>query len=287
MTPSCPRCNSTSDCPKAVSFGRFYRKSDSRWVGRFRCRKCLMTFSFATSHPCFGQNKRQMNEPLKRLLVSKVSLNRAAWILNLNRKTVVRKLLFLSAQAELRLQKQLSTHLPSKVIEFDDMETFEHSKCKPVSITLAVESGTRKILGLEVARMPAKGPLAARSRRKYGPRPDERPRARRRLFQRILPLVAQSAEIKSDENPHYPCDVGKFFPGRTHKTFKGRRGCVVGQGELKRIGFDPLFSLNHTCAMFRDNVSRLIRRTWCTTKRIDRLRAHLILYAEFHNDTLI
>ena len=98
-----------------------------------------MTFSFATSHPCFGQNKRQMNEPLKRLLVSKVSLNRAAWVLNLNRKTVVRKLLFLSAQAELRLQKQLSTHLPSQVIEFDDMETFEHSKCKPVSITLAVE----------------------------------------------------------------------------------------------------------------------------------------------------
>jgi len=37
----------------------------------------------------------------------------------------------------------------------------------------------------------------------------------------------------------------------THRTVKGRRGSIAGQGELKKIGFDPLFSLNHTCAMLR------------------------------------
>jgi len=47
-------------------------------------------------------------------------------------------------------------------------------------------------------------------------------------------------------------------------TTKGRRECVVGQGELKGGGFDPLFSLNHTCAMIRAHVSRLFRRTWNT-----------------------
>ena len=291
MTPACPHCSldfeNEPDRPKAVSFGRFYRRSDSRWVRRFRCRKCLRTFSLATLHPCYGQNKRQLNEPVRRLLVSNVSQNRIAWILGINRKTVVRKFLFLAAQAEIRLQTSLATHLPSKVIEFDDMETFEHSKCKPVSITLAVESKTRKILGLEVARMPAKGPLASISRRKYGLRPDERREARKALFRRLQPLVCREADIKSDENPHYPRDVGKYFPRGTHKTFKGKRGCVVGQGELKKVVFDPLFSLNHTCAMFRANVARLIRRTWCTTKRVDRLQAHLILYAEFHNSTLI
>jgi sugar phosphate permease len=67
---------------------------------------------------------------------------------------------------------------------------------------------------------------------------------------------------------------------------QGQRGSSTGQGELKKIKFDPLFSLNHTCAMLRANVSRLFRKTWCTTKRPDQLRAHLMIYAEYHNSQL-
>ncbi|HEY8279241.1 MAG TPA: transposase, partial [Bdellovibrionota bacterium] len=73
------------------------------------------------------------------------------------------------------------------------------------------------------------------------------------------------------------------FPKALHKTYEGKRGAQGGQGELKKVKFDPLFSLNHTCAMFRANVNRLFRKTWCTTKRIDRLRAHLMIYAHYHN----
>ena len=32
-------------------------------------------------------------------------------------------------------------------------------------------------------------------------------------------------------------------------TTKGRRGCVIGQGELKRGGYDPLFALNLNYAL--------------------------------------
>jgi hypothetical protein len=60
----------------------------------------------------------------------------------------------------------------------------------------------------------------------------------------------------------------------------------VGQGELKSGGFDPLFSFNHTAAMLRANINRLVRKTWCTTKRIDRLEAHIALYVQFHNREL-
>ena len=38
--------------------------------------------------------------------------------------------------------------------------------------------------------------------------------------------------------------------------------------------------------MFRANVNRLIRKTWCTTKNADRFRSHLILYAHEHNKRL-
>jgi hypothetical protein len=134
--------------------------------------------------------------------------------------------------------------------------------------------------------MPAKGMLAEKAK-KYGKRLDGRRAARRRLFERIRPLVKENALIKSDNNPHYPPDVKEFFPHATHRTYQGRKSSLGGQGELKRVVFDPIFSLNHTCAMFRANVNRLFRKTWCTTKRADCLRAHLFLYAQFHNECLI
>ena len=56
---------------------------------------------------------------------------------------------------------------------------------------------------------------------------------------------------------------------------------------LKKIRFDPLFSLNHTCAMLRANLNRLFRRTWCTTKKPERLALHIAMYVVFHNETLL
>jgi hypothetical protein len=100
-------------------------------------------------------------------------------------------------------------------------------------------------------------------------------------------LICEDAVIRSDENPHYVEDVKKHFPGCQHISHKGRRGCVTGQGELKRGGFDPLFTLNHTCAMVRDNLKRLARRTWCTTKKPERLQGQLTLYAMYHNEFLL
>jgi hypothetical protein len=169
-----------------------------------------------------------------------------------------------------------------RVIEFDDLETFEHTKCKPLSVSLAVESRTRKILGLEVSSMPAKGMLVEKAK-KYGSRPDGRAAARNRLFDTIQDYVEEDAIIKSDSNPHYPADIKRCFPKATHTQYEGKRGSLGGQGELKKVKFDPLFSLNHTCAMLRANVNRLVRKTWCTTKRAACLRAHLMIYAHYHN----
>jgi len=196
----------------------------------------------------------------------------------------MRKFLFLALEAEFHFRASNILAPKAKTIEFDDMESFEHTKCKPLSITLAVESKTRRILGLEVAKMPAKG-LLARVKR-YGPRIDERQLGRALLFRRLKDLVEQDAVIKSDSNPHYPSDVRAYFPEGKHLRYLGKRGASTGQGELKKVRFDPLFSLNHTCAKFRADINRLFRRTWCTTKSPERLRSHLILYAHYHNQNL-
>jgi hypothetical protein len=199
---------------------------------------------------------------------------------------VVRGFRLLADLSEVEFHERNASFEKAKVIEFDDLETFEHTKCKPLSVTLAVEFQTRRILGIEVSRMPAKGLLAEKSRAKYGLRSDERPQARRRLFAKIQDLIDPYAEIKSDANPHYPETVREFFPKAIHKRYLGKRGSTGGQGELKKVKYDPLFSLNHTCAKMRADINRLIRKTWCTTKSPGELYRHLMLFADYHNKNL-
>jgi transposase-like protein len=291
MDQGCPHCSSTrsssSDPRSVVGHGEFRRKSDSRRLKRYRCLKCKKTFSQATGNPCFGQNKRQFNYTIGLHLASGVSLRRISRLLNINRKTVVKKLIFLAGQARIALDDQNRSKPLATTIEFDELETFEHSKCKPISVHLAVESGTRRILSFQVAQMPSKGLLAAISRKKYGKRKDMRRQARIELLKDLLPLVDPKALIKSDQNPHYAKEVKEFFPQATHATFKGRKSSTTGGGELKKIGHDPIFSLNHTCAMLRANINRLFRKTWCTTKKQARLADHLAIYAYYHNSVLI
>jgi len=218
------------------------------------------------------------------LLISGVSQRRAAKLCSTTQITVARKLVRMAKFSQVAHAARLARMKKSvKTAVFDEMEAFEHSKCKPVAIAVAVEEGSRIILSATAASMPAKGHLAGISRRRYGKRADHRKHALGKALATISCVASADLLVKSDQCPRYPKLVRKHLPDAEHKTFKGRRGCVVGQGELKAGGRDPLFSLNHTCAMVRDNVKCLSRRTWCTTKRLDRLQCRLDLYVGAHN----
>lgn len=288
MKIKCPSQSiSCSDFGHIVRYGSYYRTSDRKWVQRFKCTHCFKHFSRATSSPAIHQNKRHLNPLIFKLLASGVSQRRIARLLNIHMITVSRKLRFLGGQARFFNLKNRHRIPPIHELQFDDLETFEHTKLKPLSMTLAVEKTSRFIVGFEISRMPAKGLLAKRSVKKYGKRKDERALGRDRLFRRIKNQMSDRVLIESDENPHYPETIRAHFPNAFHQTIKGQRGCITGQGELKKISYDPLFSLNHTCAMFRANVNRLFRKTWCTTKKIQPLMDHLEIYTQFHNQKLI
>jgi len=235
------------------------------------------------------QKKRRINAPLYKLLVSGVSQRRAACILHVHPITIKRRFLFLADQARLKQQVYLKTlYIESKVsfVQFDEMESFEHSKCKPLSIPLAVDEKSRKILGFTVCSMPAKGYLAKIAQIKYGYRIDERTHGMHKLMQNIKPYVNDRARFLSDMKVTYPFFIRRHYPKSCHDVVKGKRGCIVGQGELKKGGYDPLFALNHTAAMIRANVNRLFRRTWCTTKKATHLAGHLWIYMDYHNRAL-
>ena len=171
-------------------------------------------------------------------------------------------------------------------IQMDEMESFEHTKCKPLSIALAVEPGTRVILGAICSEMPAKGPLAETSRKKYGFRRDDRKGAFQTLLKNVRPQLSDDTWIVTDKKTAYPNWIKGVIPSAVHFKVKGKRGCVAGYGEMKKTGFDPLFWLNHTAAMVRDNLARMLRRTWCSTKKASCLQDALDLYLDFHNEMM-
>jgi hypothetical protein len=51
-------------------------------------------------------------------------------------------------------------------------------------------------------------------------------------------------------------------------------------GEVKKIGFDPLFSLNHTYALLGFIINRPIRKTYCTPRDSRSLKDHIDLFFE-------
>ena len=282
MKPRCPKCTIFHN--SILKFGHYFRSSDSKRIQRYQCKHCHLHFSSATPLSCYKQKKRRLNKLIQNALCSNMSQRRIALLYNISRVTVARKLKFLAQQAEKR-HKQWQKQNTFDLIQLDDLETFEHTKCKPLTVTVLVNE-KRKIIDFGVASIGAKGHLARISRKKYGPRENRASEMRNKLFSRIKKRVCRQALIQSDDDPHYRRLLKRFFPHCTYETFKSIPSCVTGQGELKKTGFDRLFRINHTLAMLRANINRLIRKTWCTTKKVDSLRDHIMVYVDFHNRVL-
>ena len=275
--PCCVRKN-------ARSLGYYYRKSDKRNIKRYRCKTCGRSFSSATNHPCKYQKKRHLNELIMALLASNMSIRRIALLLDVSTKTVMQKLIFMAGQCEQRMHQFLPRNIQD--VQIDELHTFEHTKAKPLSIIVAICKKTRRILGFKVSTMPASGRLAKISTDKYGPRKDNRQQGLKSLLQNIKTMLHTPVRVQTDQCPYYPKPIRVFLDDALHQTFKGRKSRNYGQGELKEGGYDPLFSINHTFAMKRANINRLIRKTWCTTKKTGNLQHHLMIYAFFHNSML-
>ena len=283
----CPRCTDV-DAVKSkqhvVRYGVFFRSCDREAVARYRCNNCRKTFSDATFDVRFRQRKRSINLNVFKSLCSTTSMRRTALNQQINLKTVARRLSYFEAVARVRHERFLNERPKSVAIQFDDMETSEHTKLKPLSIPLTVDQKTREILSFDVAQMPAKGLLAAVSRKKYGYRKDLRAAGWCNVLRETSRAVTPCVIVTSDSHKRYPQMLRENLPGATHIQKISRRACIAGQGELKVGGYDPLFSLNHTAASLRANICRLIRKTWCTTKRRDCLRSHIAMYVYWHNE---
>ena len=273
---TCPRCAAQS--PSIVRDGFFWRADDSKKIQRYQCKTCGKKFSAATDKPAYRQKCRRINSTVRLGLAFNMCQRDIALLTNVNVKTVAARLVW---QAKLSREKNkrfidqyIKRYGPITTVQLDDLITFEHTKCKPLTVPVAVIAGTRVPLAFGIASIPASGHLAATARNRYGKREDNSRQVRETVFEQLTHILPPEVHFETDGHDHYRVLIKRFFPQATHTVFPSVRGAVVGQGELKKIHFDPLFTINHFLATMRAKVNRLVRRTWCTTKDPERLSDH-------------
>ena len=278
---TCKYCESHSIIKK----GQYFVKHSRSWIRRYQCNLCKKTFSKKTHSPLYCQKKPFLNSPIFSLLMSGNTQRRTAKLLRCSKTTVERKFLWLSLYSTKENITVSSLHL-----QIDELETIEHTKLKPLTVPVCVNSDYQ-ILDLSVGKIKAKGHLSDISVKKYGFREDERQKSLEELLNNLKKNLPQSPlTITTDALPIYRVLIKKYFPESEHivvasKELVKKKKELIYTAERKRV-FDPLFAVNQRFAMLRSDIRRLTRRSWCTTKKIENLRKHLELYQIYNNQQI-
>jgi len=210
----CPLCKDHKS--RVVKDGFFPRSvGHIKRVQRYRCRASKRKFSSQTSALTYRARTPHLTQKVMRLLMEGVSQRDCARSLRCTQTTVANKLVRLSARTQMHLSARSSNDIaksaPIETVIFDEMETFEHSRCKPIAIAIAVNAANRRVIAAEVAVMSAKGKLAPIARKRFGKRQDDRPETMRRVLSEVQRLCPQVTLLKSDKCPRYPGYVKKIF----------------------------------------------------------------------------
>ncbi len=262
-----------------VKTGYYKPKGSGQRTARYKCKACGKTFSSNTHRPTAYQKKRSINPRLFELLVSGVSLRRAAELLEVQYNTVLLHFDYLAEAAKTHHVKFLRT-IETEFVQVDELETFIHARPKCVSVAMAVRVKTGQILGFNIARMPAKGKLAAIGTSLYDWTTDERAAKFQEMLSTFVGCLKPSITFKTDSNTNYPKWIAAVVPHAKLERIKGKN-------KKQPIGnpkeYDEMFAINNTFARMRHDMNRLARKTWSTSKAIHGLEKHLWLYLAWNN----
>ena len=288
----CPR----PDCPSRTTGhhrwrfrGRFPRACDGRSVQRFFCLECRRTFSTQTFRLDYRLKKPRLNRTLLGPFVSKVTHRQTARMLGCSRATVAHRLQLLGEHCERfhrwRLRRARGRNLCSSTFQLDELETFEHSRrLAPVTMPVLIERKSYFVLDLKTAALPARGGLRRVDRERKVEREKVQGRRRSGSVKAVEHCFETLAALGSTRGPiHVQTDRKATYPGILRRRFSGRLVHQRLSSTAKRDYGNPLFPINHTLAMMRDGISRLVRRTWAASKLRAKLERHAWIWLVWRN----
>lgn len=293
--PVCPNSGCVNHAAPSASFywKRGYRKPkhNHQPVPRYQCKACGRFFSATTSKPIRQHHRPDLNTQVFRLAVSGVSMRRMELLLGCDKKTIRRKITHLVKQARAAHAVHLAT-VKTGFVMMDELETFIHARYKQVSVPVVVRVKTGEILAFAVCRIPSTMSLggAGTSPLPPGGTPwtnNDRPHLVPAVLVAVQPVLKKEATIATDGAKDYPKWIKRKLPGVAHQVHHSPKETSLGRAKKKAGGEpraqDPLFAINVLHAKMRNDLARLARRTWTTSKTMGGLRSHLWLYVAWTN----
>lgn len=270
--------------------GAYSRACDRRRIRRYTCLSCGRRFSEQTFRLDFRERKPQIDRFILHDFVSKVTHRQSARTLRVNRKTIEERLRrFAPAIREFHKATLARARASGGIrgrFAFDELETFENSRrLSPVTVPVMVERRTHYVLHAETAAMAARGRLNRREREKLAIREARHGKRRsgaRAAIDRCFEHFAEHhdsrrlIELATDRKRAYRSATRRYIGHRlaAHVTESSKR---------TRNRSNPLFAINHTFAMMRDGISRLVRRSWGASKCRGRLLLHIWIWIGWRN----
>ena len=272
--PTCPNpaCVHHTKPPADFDRKKGYRrpKHNHQPIPRYQCKACGRKFCATRVKPIEGQHRPDLNQRIFEMAVSGASGRRIAKLLGCSQNTVLRKIENLADQARDHHRKRLA-QVRSAFVMMDELETFIHARWKQVSVPIVVRPKTGEILAFGVARIPSSMAKGIQFNRWVA---NDRPQVVPTVLAMVSPCLKPTATIATDGDWNYPKWVARYLPGVKHTKQK----TPVGNTD-----YDPLFAVNVLFAKMRNDLARLGRKSWTTTKTIQGLENHLWLYVAWTN----
>jgi hypothetical protein len=269
--------------------GHYVRQCDRRVVQRFMCLLCRRYFSTQTFRLDYRLHRPTIHLALFDSFISKVTQRQAARNLECTRKTVVHRLSLLSEHSRAFHDRALENVIRrgglSGDFQLDELESHENSRrLSPLTMPVLIEIHSYFVLHHEVATLPCRGKLKPRElekklerERREGRRRSQSRAAVERCFRKLAEVHAPGRVImvSTDHKSTYPAVMRHVMPDSHHH--------VQHSSTAVRNYGNPLFPINHTLAMLRDGMSRLVRRSWGASKQRIWLDRHAWIWTAYRN----
>ena len=261
---SCQYCRSKDLKKKGIM------KTKRGKTQRYQCKSCLKTFTKRTGSLNYRHRKQHLRKKITQMYCERMSLRGIARTLKIDRKTVVRYFKESASEATTKNRKRLHEKgLVTRFIQFDQLETYEHTKRKPVGIQVSIRWKTGEIISAKAGYIPIRALAVSK---------------------------AYSSDWNSKVTNNHTFDM--LWESKKALNEKGTLvSCDTERSQvnlLKELYTEPYLTLSPSSSenkkidrvfrKMRQDISRLGRKTLSTTKKLKRLQKHLDLYIHYNNN---
>ena len=260
----CIYCNSEKVNKKG------YLKTKRGKTQRYQCKTCGKTFTKRNSSINYRHRKQHIREMITKLYCERMGLRGIARTLGIDRKTVVRYFrenAGLAREANKARIKQKGL-LVTSYAQFDQLETFEHTKRRPVGIQLSIRHKTGEIISAKVGYAPIRAlSISKRYSQAWNSRVND---------SHLRAMIKETKQALNPKASTITCD-GYRPQIKVLKDDCQEPWITIQTSQKEHKKIDRVFR------RMRYDLSRLGRKTLSTTKSLPDLQNHLDLYTDYHN----